>query len=197
LSFTGWYAVARNDLTDARWVALLEYDVELSSRFHEETMTALPAGHRLVGYVPFPLTHPMYLHATPWLSPVLKHVHGIDVERVIHDHLEAGSADMWTATTNQSLALDDLRRFVEWFLPASELFRHDPVGAHVHERTLPVFCKVMGIENVHLPGILDHRQARSHGIIAFQGDAVPHSIEQLERRPTHPGLGHAARSESG
>jgi len=183
LSFTGWYAVARNSLTDARWVALLEYDVSLAPDFFETTLDALQTGRRLVGYIPFPLTHHMYLGATPWLSPVLAKVHGIDVEQVIQHRLAAGGDDMWTATTNQALAGEDLRQFVDWFLPASVYFRHDPVGAHVHERTLPMFCETQGIENVLIPDVLEHRQQRSHGIIAFQGDAVPHDPAELVAEP--------------
>ncbi len=167
LSFTGWYAVARNGLATTRYLALLEYDVKIAAGFFERTLEALRAHGGIVGYVPFPLSHPMYLHATPWLISALAEAHGIDLSRMIRDHLAAGGADEWTATTNAAMAVGDLRAIVDWLVPVTRIYRHDPIGAHVHERTLKVFCLLHGIENRLLPGLLTHVQARSHQIFAL------------------------------
>ena len=58
----------------------------------------------------------------------------------------------------------DLARFVDWFLPVTEVFRHDPMGSHVHERAIPVFCLLNQIEDRYVPGVLEHEQVASHGI---------------------------------
>jgi hypothetical protein len=166
LSFTAWYAVAKNGLARAPWVTMLEYDVRLAPDFSRRTLSSLRFGRRVIGYVAFPLSHPMYLHATPWLIPALRTAHGIDVPQMVRKHLDAGGVDQWTATTNVSLLTSDLEAFVEWFTPASLVFRHDPLGAHVHERALPVFCILKGFENLLLPDVLEHEQKRSHGIRA-------------------------------
>lgn len=167
LSFTGWYAVARNDLASARYVSLLEYDVTLAAGFVSKTLAALREGRGIVGYVPFRLSHPMYLHATPWLIRALGEVYDIDVVRLISNHLAAGGADQWTATSNTSLAAADLRALVDWLLPLTRVYRHDPIGAHVHERALKVFCLLQQKENRYLPDLLTHAQKRSHKIFAL------------------------------
>jgi len=164
LSFTGWYAVARNRLCRSPRVTLLEYDVRLAPDFFPRNLSLLSGRRSVVGYVPFPLSDPLYLHATPWLIPALRSAHGVDVAQLVQSHLDAGGADQWTATTNASMATADLEEFVAWFVPASRFFRHDPIGAHVHERAVPVFCLLKGLENLLLPDVLKHRQARSHGI---------------------------------
>lgn len=164
LSFTGWYAVARNGLATTRWVTLLEYDVHLQEDFVAKTLSALKAGASLVGYVPFPLSHPLYLHATPWLIPALRSARDIDAPRLIADHLRGGGADEWTATTNASFTSDDFVAFVDWFIPVSRLIRHDPIGAHVHERTLTMFCMLRGLRHCVIRNVLGHEQAGSHKI---------------------------------
>lgn len=186
LAFTAWYAIARNGLATKGHIALLEYDVRVSDEFHGRTLSALGEARRIVGYVPFPLTHPMYLHATPWLTRSLNTVYGLDPPRLIGDHLAGGGADLWTSTTNAAMGIEDLAAFVDWFLPLTALFSHDPIGAHVHERTIPLFCLLNEIENLYIPGVLEHEQARSHGILAVSQEQARRRAESDPplRRPT-------------
>jgi hypothetical protein len=62
-----------------------------------------------------------------------------------------------------------LNKFVDWFLPMTEIFRHDPFGAYVHERAFFIFCVLNKINIRHLPNILEHKQLASHGISDFYG----------------------------
>ena len=185
LSFTGWYAVTRNGLAHAPWVTLLEYDVRVTRDFSSKTLSSLRTAPQIIGYVPFPLSHSMYLHATPWFISALRKVHGIDVPQLVRNHLDAGGVDQWTATTNASLSKAELEAFVEWFVPVSRVFRHDPIGAHVHERALPVFCMLRDLENFLLPDVLEHQQERSHGILARSWEEAQAEAEKLGG---HPGL---------
>lgn len=163
LTYTAWYAIAKNRLANTKFVSILEYDVDVDPVFHQRTLRALQEGHRIAGYVPFPLTHPQYLYATTWFSDSLEQVYDIDAEALVDSHLSVGGADLWTATTNLSMRLDDLEDFVDWFLPLSRVFRDDPVGAHVHERCVPIYCMIRGIENFYIPDLLQHYQKLSHG----------------------------------
>ena len=185
LSFTGWYAVARNGLATSRFVSLIEYDVDIRAGFVAGTLESLRDRSRIVGYVPFPLSHPMYLHATPWLSSALASVYGIDVAQLVRRHLAAEGRDEWTATSNASMATSSLHAFVDWFLPLSEVFRHDPIGAHVHERTIKVFCLLNGLDNFLLPDVLVHRQRRAHGIFALSQEEAAR-LAKAARPPGTP-----------
>ena len=166
LSFTGWYAVAKNDLATSKHVVMVEYDITAFDGFTARTSAALAETHCIAGYIPFQLSHPMYLHATQWFPASLSTIYGIDVPTLIRDHLSEGGADLWTSTTNAALRTEDLGSFVDWFMPLATVFLHDPVGAHVHERTVPIFCLLNQIANTYVPGVLEHTQARSHGVLA-------------------------------
>ena len=48
LSYTAWYAVARNRLARASYVALLEYDVSVSVDFKRATIQALSDSHAII-----------------------------------------------------------------------------------------------------------------------------------------------------
>lgn len=172
LSFTGWYAIARNTLASSDWVSVLEYDVDLEPAYAQASMKELQSTPCIVGYLQARLTHPIYLQATPWLSRSLSEVYGIDLPKLLVAYLEGGGLDQWTTTSNASLATAQLSDFVDWFLPLTRVFRHDPLGAHVHERAVPVYCMVRGLANRCVPGVLSHQQRRSHGVKARAGRQV-------------------------
>lgn len=163
LSFTAWYAVARNRLARTRFVSFVEYDVEIAPDFHQRSLEALRQRRRIVGYVPWSLSHPRYLYGTHWFPDALAEVYRLNAEALIDRHLRAGGADLWTATTNLAMSLADLYDFVDWFLPLTRVFRHDPVGGHVHERMIPIYCILNDIEICSLPALLTHHQKASHG----------------------------------
>lgn len=179
LSFTGWYAVAGNRLARAPYVALLEYDVRVGEGFRQATLEALSAGLAIVGYVPERLTNPHFLHNTSWFSESLAATYGLDVAEMAREHLASGGADHWTASTNHAMRAEDLVAFVRWFTPLTPMFRHDLAASAVHERAIWVFCQSNGIEDVLVPGVLQHAQAASHGVsvslaeVQRRADAAP------------------------
>jgi hypothetical protein len=164
LSFTGWYAIARNKLITMDYVAVLEHDAFVSTKFERETVLALRGTHSIVGYLALGLAHPLFLHAGDWLVRSLAETYDIDVIGLVRGHLKRGGVDQWTTTTNHAMRADDLAAFVDWFLPLTPLFRHDPAGSYVHERAIPVYCLLNHIEDRYVPGVLEHAQVASHGI---------------------------------
>ena len=162
LSFTGWYAIARNRLATTRRVALLEYDVRLHRDVERRVANALDARRAVVGFIPHRLTDPVFLHTTPWLIDSTRDVYGLDLVAMIRDHLECGRPDRWLATSNRAMDVDTLAAFVDWFMPLTEVFRHDLSGSHVHERAVSIFCMVSGIDEVLVPEAVEHEQRWSH-----------------------------------
>ena len=139
--------------------------MDVDPDFHQRTVQALQEGHRITGYIPFPLSHPLYLYATNWFKDSLAQVYNIDASALVDKHLSDGGKDLWTSTTNLSMRLDDLEDFVEWYLPLSQVFRHDPISGHVHERSVPIYCMIRRIENIYLPDLLMHHMKKSHGAL--------------------------------
>ena len=192
LAFTAWYAVARNQLCSVPLVAILEYDVTIMPEFDAKSEGALLAGGCMVGYIPYRLTYPMYLHGTPCFIDSIRSVYGLDLPEFIRDRLADGLDDQWTATSNHAMRITDLEAFVDWFMPLTKEFRHDPLGAGVHERAVSVFCMLNGLEDRCVPGVLEHTQAVSHGVPALTQDETRHraleSVVLVPSRDLYPRL---------
>ena len=88
----------------------------------------------------------------------------------------------WPTTTNITLPIKTLKKFVNWFLPMTEIFKNEPMGAYVHERAFFIFCVLHKIEMSYLPNIFNHQQASSHKIIDFYGSFLrgKNSVELKE-----------------
>ncbi len=165
LAFTAWFAVARNGLGRAPNVAMLEYDIDVGPDFVATTHRALEeSSGALVGYEPMPFSDPRYSGVDVPVASSLRRAYGIELDAFVTDRLQATGQDLWTATSNLSLSRRTLEAFVDWYLPIAETFGDDPLGAHVHERCIPVFGHVTERETVYVPDVLSHRQERSHGI---------------------------------
>lgn len=168
VSFTAWYAIVKNNLIRTPYISVLEYDIELSSDFYKRNLTSLKKRDRaMIGYVVWPLNSPLFLHATPHLCRSLAEVYKIDVQLLIQEHMEKTGKLLWTSTSNMSMDKDTFIDFVDWFIPLSETFREDPLGAHVHERCFKVYSVLTGIPCLYLPNILHHIQEKSHKIEAL------------------------------
>lgn len=177
-SFTAWYAVAKNNLSKSNNITLIEYDTTIKSNnsFHYQ----LNHDNQIICYSITLFDHYVFYKSTPWLEISLKQIYGIDLYQFIQDYKT--QYQFWPTTTNITLSKNTLNRFVDWFLPMTEIFRHDPLGAYVHERAFFVFCVLNKIEPQYSPNTLDHQQASSHKIIDFYGSflASKNSIELKE-----------------
>jgi hypothetical protein len=147
---------------------VLEYDIELTPNFYENTLQTLKKRDRaMAGYVVWPVNSPLYFNATPHLQRSLADVYKIDVELLIRTHYEKTGKRFWTSTSNMSMDKATFLDFVDWFIPLSETFREDPLGAHVHERCFKVYSILTEIPCFYLPKVLTHLQEKSHKIEAL------------------------------
>jgi hypothetical protein len=174
-SFTAWYAVAKNNLPKSDNITLIEYDTTIQSNnpFHYK----LNNNNQVICYSVTLFNHYVFYKSTPWLEISLKQIYDIDLYQFIRDN--RNQYKFWPTTTNMTLSKDILNRFVDWFLPMTEIFRHDPLGAYVHERAFFVFCVMNKIEFQYSANALNHKQKASHKIIDFYGSflASKNSIE--------------------
>jgi hypothetical protein len=51
----------------------------------------------------------------------------------------------------------------------TEIFRHDPLGAYVHERAFFIFCVLNKIQIVYSQNAMKHEQIVSHNILDLYG----------------------------
>ena len=168
-SFTGWYAIANNNLYDQNNVCLLEYDTITHSNMHSSNKKILAENkaNTIIAYSHTITNHYVFSKSTPWLEIALKKIYNIELQSFIDRyHLKF---PVWPTTTNITLSTDILKHFVDWFKPMTDLFKSHPLGAYVHERAFFVFCVLHNINIIFTTNLVQHQQKRSHNIDDIYG----------------------------
>jgi len=164
-SFTAWLAVAKNNLAKSNNITLIEYDTIVKS--NNPSYYQLNYDNQIICYSITLFDHYVFYKSTPWLEISLKQIYGINLQQFVKDH--KNHYKFWPTTTNITLSKDILNRFVDWFLPMTKIFRHDPLGAYVHERAFFVFCVLNKIDISYSNKAIDHSQIASHKILDLYG----------------------------
>jgi len=161
-SFTGWYAVSKNNLSNSGYVCLLEHDVEIIDSFHENNVKRIEKEKAdIYGYLEQPLDD-TFSKSTPWLEIYTNKKFEIDVDDFLKTFAE--SETHWMSTTNFLIKRNVLDEFVHWFHKHSENFSNDKLGSYMHERMLFVYCVLYEIKKQMISNVLLHHQKCSHGI---------------------------------
>ena len=173
-SYTGWYAVAKNKLYKHNTVCLLEYDTVLLSNFHTTNTEIIRQQYNtqyIISYSNTITDHYVFYKSTPWLEISLKKIHNIDLYNFVLQYKD--QFPLWPTTTNTTLPVQVLEAFIEWFHPMTNLFKHDPLGAYVHERAFFIFCVLHNITIIYNDKThVIHQQSQSHKIQDIYGQIL-------------------------
>lgn len=165
-SYTGWYAVAKNNLFNSHVVSLLEYDTIISHLFetyNKNICSQQLNNNYIIAYNKTLTNHYVFYKSTPWLEIALKRVYDIDLVDFVRSYSK--SYPLWPTTTNITMPVEVLIGFIEWFHPMARIFKQHPLGAYVHERALFIYCVLNNIKIIYAPShLLTHQQAQSHKI---------------------------------
>lgn len=175
-SFTAWYAISKNNITQSDNISLIEYDSIIKSDLCASNMK----NNEIICYSITLFDHYVFYKSTPWLAISLKEIYGIDLQQFVDAYKH--QYKFWPTTTNITLPKKILNEFVDWFLPMTKIFRHDPFGAYVHERAFFIFCVLNQVNIRYMPNILEHKQLASHGISDFYGSFL-HSKNSHQLQP--------------
>lgn len=169
-SYTGWYAIVKNDLNTNKTICLLEYDIKLSSNFYQsniDIVTEQKNNNYIISYNKTLTNHYVFYKSTPWLELALNKVYNIDLIKFVESYHK--KYPFWPTTTNVTMPIEILRSFVEWFEPMTKLFRSHPLGAYVHERAFFIFCAINDVSIIFNTNTLMHQQKQSHRINDIYG----------------------------
>jgi len=162
-SFSGWYAIWKNNLYTHDFINLFEYDINLSPNFNETTQNNLTSETEIVGYIPFSPHDYAFLKHTPWvkeLSESIKSNYNIDIISEInglpHDII-------CSMTSNHTFSKSSFERYMEWMEPMIDDVKISNLSGHQAERSISLFYLLHKLENVKvIPDILHHFQFDSH-----------------------------------
>jgi hypothetical protein len=155
-SFTAWYAVSKNNLSQNKYCCLLEYDVEITKDLHQNNLEKLKDSS-ICAYFREPMESLAFSRSTPWLD--------IFFEKYLVDESKIYNEEFWYCTTNFIMHNNLFDIFNNWFYNISLMFKEDDLGAYMHERLINVFCIMNGHSIAYIPNVLKHLQLRSHNIL--------------------------------
>jgi hypothetical protein len=153
LTFTAWYAIAKNDICLTDYVGIFEYDVKLKPDFEQVINSLQLDNNTIYGFINRKLPDSMFLQCVPNFTKLL----------TVDEYFKASHKNYWNATSNFIMPKKFLSDFVDWyyqFVPEILIY---PEHGHFHERAVNVFAALREYQNKSLP-LLEHFQRCSHGI---------------------------------
>ena len=162
-SFTGWYAIWKNNLYNSDFIDLFEYDINLSDSFNEVFNENVDSKTDIIGYIPFNPHDYNFLKHSPWSFELLnsiKLIYNIDTLSEISKLPDIFKCSM---TSNHTFSKKTFEEYMEWMEPMIDDIKISGTSGHQAERSISVFYILNKIKNIKiLPNILHHFQLNSH-----------------------------------
>ena len=162
-SFTGWYAIWKNNLYNSDFIDLFEYDINLSDSFNEVFNENVDSKTDIIGYIPFNPHDGRFLKYAPWSFELLnsiKRVYNIDTLSEINILSNMFECSM---TSNHTFSKKTFEEYMKWMEPMIDDIKISEKSGHQAERSISVFYILNKIKNIKiLPNILHHFQLNSH-----------------------------------
>jgi len=162
-SFTGWYAIWKNNLYNSDFIDLFEYDINLSDSFNEVFNENVDSKTDIIGYIPFNPNDYNFLKHSPWSFELLnsiKRIYNIDTLSEISKLPDTFKCSM---TSNHTFSKKTFEKYMEWMEPMINDIKISQTSGHQAERSISVFYILNKIKNIKiLPNILHHFQLNSH-----------------------------------
>jgi len=149
LTFTAWYALAKNKLVKTDMVGIFEYDVI----FRQDPFEIKQKPGHIYGAIKRDLPEWLFLDCIPFFKNLLYPVQVDIAEQKKH----------WSATSNLIMPDYFLNEFVEWYLQFIPKIIENANHPHFHERAINVFAANYGYQLEIIP-YLEHMMLNSHQI---------------------------------
>ena len=164
-SYTGWYALWKNNLLDSQYLNLFEYDTMLDPYFEQNHSKFYEANSEMIGYVPFPISHFQFIQNRDWveyLIPSIKKNYNVDVDRFYQDILKRNPQAFWSSTSNTTFRKDIFEEYMKWFEPMIDDLKDTKTCGHAHERSISIFAHLKKKKLFLTQNLLKHLQLDSH-----------------------------------
>lgn len=167
-SFSGWYALWKNNLYEGDYLNLFEYDINLSEDFSSVLKNNLDLNPNIIGYLPFSPFDYLFVKAKDLSQNLLdsiKNVYNKDFE----SFLETLPTDtICSITSNHTFSSEMFNKYMLWMEPMINDIKTSYYSGHNMERSISTFYLLNGIDKILiLPNILFHFQLDSHGTQGF------------------------------
>lgn len=161
-SFTGWYALWKNNLIDSEYVHLFEYDILIRDKFNSEVEKAINNKYDFIGYVPmsvnFGFINPIYLAN---LDAAIKKNY-IGMKEKLDDIINNKKLE-WSSTSNSTFYYEVFNEYMTWFEELIDDLKNNRMCGHAHERSISFFYLLFNKKIILIKNIFNHFMLNSHG----------------------------------
>jgi hypothetical protein len=161
-SFTGWYALWKNNLIKSNSINLFEYDVNLNDDIEDHINFNFSLGYNVIGYVPILISEPDFIGQDHWISHLrssLEKTYNVNLNNQMHS---LPLDKVITVTSNHSFNTKTFNEYMEWIEPMIDDIKSSNFSGHEVERSISIFYLLKNINYVFLPNLLHHFQFDSH-----------------------------------
>jgi len=177
VTYTGWYALVKNNLITNKYNLLLEYDVVLNPKF-EKVVTQFIRQTKAKEVFSFISTEKDFMFYE-YLSEFLGE-EGIKAFKARREEfIAAHHQEKWMGSSNSLWKRETLIAFVNWFAAFLDSdFRNYADIGHTVERALTVFCVTRDIKYNFIRGVLKHFYLDSHRTQAVYNGGIQKDYRQ-------------------
>ena len=163
-SFTGWYALCKNNLITTDYVNLFEYDINYSNNFVDKNQQLIESTIDAAGYLSLSVDNPYYLHpmfTEPFVSE-LKKRENIDIYQIVKNLKSKNPNLQWPVTSNSTWKKETLFNYVKWFSEYIDIVGPTSCAGHIAERSISFFYFINKVNAKLSLNLIEHLQLNSH-----------------------------------
>jgi len=161
-SFTGWYALWKNNLINSDYINLFEYDIDISENFNMLFFEEFIKDNEIIGYIPYNVHSPSFLGHPEVSEDLVKsisknyHIDSYNYVKSLPQNV------LCSLTSNHTFSRKAFIHYMNWVEPLIDDIKNSPKAGHQIERSIPLFYILNNIKTIIVPNILHHYQLNSH-----------------------------------
>lgn len=164
-SFTGWYALYKNNIIKSKYINLFEYDLNLCENFYSKNKQLIYKLPPAIAYFNLPAKHPLFIKEKVYTGNFIKLIkerENIDVEELVEKYINKNPNILWQTTSNSTWSFDTLKSYILWAEKYIDYFENFEYAGHAIERSISIFYYINKINTHFTNGLMQHLQLNSH-----------------------------------
>ena len=165
-SFTGWYALHKNNLITSDYVNFFEYDINYVPEFVDINKEMIKKNFDFIGYFPMTISDIVYIKQEQYSIELINSVRektGFDITKMINNLQNNNPRAMWSSSSNSTWKVSELKNYIEWFEEHLDNIVKSSFSGHIHERSLSFYYFMKNLKVFLSQNLMIHVQLNSHG----------------------------------
>lgn len=161
-SFTGWYALWKNNLVTSDKINLFEYDINVPDNLKNIIDDKLNNGCNILGYIPLGVNDFNYIQHSRWIEKIsssLEKVYKINLKNFIKS---VGAFTTVSVTSNHSMTKKTFEEYMSWIEPMIDEVKTSDYSGHEVERSISLFYLINNLDYCISENTIHHYQFDSH-----------------------------------